>query len=53
MRSIRTLVLRLVREIPQWVPAGAREMLTLGVKVAASTIWQILREADIDPATTT
>jgi diguanylate cyclase (GGDEF)-like protein len=26
------------------------ELLTLGVKVAASTVWQILREAGIDPA---
>jgi hypothetical protein len=27
-----------------------RELLTLGVKVAASTVWQILRPAGIDPA---
>jgi hypothetical protein len=26
------------------------ELLTLGVKVAASTLWEILREAGIDPA---
>jgi putative transposase len=26
------------------------ELLTLGVKVAASTVWEILREAGIDPA---
>ena len=26
------------------------ELLTLGIKVAASTVWQILREAGIDPA---
>jgi putative transposase len=32
------------------VPAGARELLTLRVKVAASTVWVILREAGIDPA---
>jgi putative transposase len=32
------------------VPAGARRTLTLGVKVAASTVWEILREAGIDPA---
>jgi hypothetical protein len=33
------------------VPAGARgTALTLGVKVAASTVWEILREAWVDPA---
>jgi hypothetical protein len=51
VRSIRTLVLPLVRQNPSW---GYRrvhgELLTLAVKVAASTIWQILREAGIDPA---
>jgi putative transposase len=51
VRSIRTLVLRLVRENPSW---GYRrvhgELLVLGVKVAASTVWKILREAGIDPA---
>ena len=51
MRSIRVLVLRLVRENPGW---GYRrvhgELLVLGVKVAASTVWEILHEAGIDPA---
>ena len=51
MRSIRALVLHLVRENPSW---GYRrvhgELLTLGVKIAASTVWEILREAGIDPA---
>ncbi len=51
VRSIRALVLRLVRENPSW---GYRrvhgELLTLGVKVAASTVWEILRDAGIDPA---
>jgi putative transposase len=51
LRSIRVLVLRLGRENPQW---GYRrlhgELLVLGVKVAASTVWEILREAGIDPA---
>jgi transposase len=50
VRSIRVLVLRLVAENPSW---GYRrvhgELLTLGVKVAASTVWQILRDAGIDP----
>jgi transposase len=51
VRSIRLLVLRLARENPNW---GYRrihgELLVLGVKVAASTIWEILKEAGIDPA---
>jgi transposase len=51
VRSIRALVLRLVRENPGW---GYRrvhgELLVLGVKVAPSTVWEILREAGIDPA---
>jgi len=51
VRSVRVLVLRLVRENPGW---GYRrvhgELLVLGVKVAASTVWEILHEAGIDPA---
>jgi putative transposase len=51
VRSIRALVLRLVRENPHW---GYRrvhgELLVLGVKVAASTVWEILKDAGIDPA---
>jgi transposase InsO family protein len=51
VRSIRVLVLRLVRENPTW---GYRrvhgELLTLGINVAASTVWEILRVAGIDPA---
>jgi transposase len=51
VRSIRQLVLRLARENPSW---GYRrfhgELLVLGIKVAASTVWQILRQAGIDPA---
>ena len=51
VRSIRVLVLRLVRENPGW---GYRrvhgELLVLGVKVAASTVWEILHETGIDPA---
>src|SRR5947209_8312433 len=47
-RSIRALVLRLVRENPSW---GYRrvhgELLVLGIKVAASTVWEILRETGI------
>ena len=51
VRSIRVLVLRLVRENPAW---GYRqehgELLVLGIKVAASTAWDILHDAGIDPA---
>jgi transposase len=51
VRSIRVLVLRLVRENPGW---GYRrvhgELLALGVKAAASTVWEILHDAGIDPA---
>lgn len=45
------LVLRLARENSTW---GYRrihgELLTLGIKVAASTVWEMLKEAGIDPA---
>nr|QIY76805.1 transposase [Streptomyces sp. RLB1-33] len=51
VRSIRTLVLRLARENSSW---GYRrihgELAALGIKVAASTIWEILREHGIPPA---
>nr|WTB31053.1 helix-turn-helix domain-containing protein [Streptomyces sp. NBC_00830] len=50
IRSIRALVLRLATENPTW---GYRrvhgELLVLGVKVAASTVWEILHQAGIDP----
>jgi putative transposase len=51
VRSIRQLVLRLARENPSW---GYRrihgELLVLGIKTAASAVWQILNDAGIDPA---
>jgi putative transposase len=50
VRSIRLLVLRLARENRCW---GYRrihgELLVLGIKVAASTVWEILQQAGIDP----
>src|SRR4030088_3366363 len=51
VRSIRVLVLRLVRENPSWGDRRVHgKLLVLGVKVAASTVWEILKEAGIDPA---
>ncbi|MEU4806897.1 helix-turn-helix domain-containing protein [Actinosynnema sp. NPDC023587] len=51
IRSTRLLALRLARENPAW---GYRrihgELLVLGIKVAASTVWQILQDTGIDPA---
>ncbi|MFJ9173733.1 integrase core domain-containing protein [Streptomyces sp. NPDC102360] len=51
IRSIRALVLRLVCENPAW---GYRrvhgELATLGIQVAASTVWEILTSEGIDPA---
>ncbi|MFC7530124.1 integrase core domain-containing protein [Actinoplanes sp. GCM10030250] len=51
IRSIRRLVLRLASENTGW---GYRrihgELLTLGVKVAASTVWEILKDAGVGPA---
>jgi putative transposase len=50
-RNIRALVLRLARENPEW---GYRrihgELAGLGVPVAASTVWEILKNAGIEPA---
>ncbi|MDX8141562.1 integrase core domain-containing protein [Lentzea sp. BCCO 10_0061] len=49
--SIRRLVLRLATENPSW---GYRridgELALLGVAIAASTVWEILKTAGIDPA---
>ncbi|MGW7529947.1 integrase core domain-containing protein [Streptomyces sp. NPDC054783] len=51
VHAIRALVLRFVRENPSW---GYRrihgELLVIGIQVAASTVWEILKEAGIDPA---
>ncbi|MGW3472789.1 hypothetical protein ACWDKQ_30940 [Saccharopolyspora sp. NPDC000995] len=51
VRSIRAIVLRLARENVSW---GYRrihgELAALGIKVAASTVWEILREHGIPPA---
>jgi putative transposase len=51
VRSTRILVLRLARENSSW---GYRrihgELAVLGITVAASTVWEILREHGIPPA---
>ena len=51
IRSVRLLVLRLARENPSW---GYRrihgELPGPGYTLAPSTVWQILKEAGIDPA---
>jgi putative transposase len=50
-RALRELALRLARENPGW---GYRriegELLGLGIKLAASTVWTILKEAGVEPA---
>jgi len=50
-RNIKSLVLRMARQNPAW---GYRrihgELAGLGVRVAASTVWEILKKAGVDSA---
>lgn len=51
LRSIRALILRLARENSSW---GYRrihgELASLGIEVAASTVWEILKEHGFPPS---
>jgi hypothetical protein len=51
VRSINALVLRLAKENSSW---GYRrihgELAALGIKVAPSTVWEILQRNRIEPA---
>lgn len=50
-RSIRLLILRLASENPSWGYRSIHgELTTLGIKIAASTVWEILKAEGIEPA---
>jgi putative transposase len=49
--EIRELVVRLARDNPGWGYRRVQgELIGLGIKLAASTVWAILKEAEIEPA---
>ena len=49
--AIRKLVIRIATENPTWGHRRVQgELIKLGHRIAASTVWQILHDAGIDPA---
>jgi putative transposase len=49
--SIKTLILRMARQNPTWGHRRIQgELARLGYTIAASTVWEILHAAGIDPA---
>ena len=49
--AIKKLVLRMAHENPMWGHRRVQgELVRLGHRIAASTVWQILHDAGIDPA---
>jgi putative transposase len=49
--AIRKLVIRIATDNPAWGhPRVQGELVRLGHRIAASTVWQILHDAGIDPA---
>ncbi len=49
--AIRNLVIRIATDNPAWGHRRVQgELIKLGHRIAASTVWQILHDAGIDPA---
>ncbi|MGH3700414.1 MAG: hypothetical protein ACRDQY_13265 [Pseudonocardiaceae bacterium] len=49
--AIKKLVIRMATENPTWGHRRVQgELVRLGHRIAASTVWQILRDAGLDPA---